>query len=51
MTACNGETAPGAVFVDTNVPDLQNLLNGLARGVTASTREDAQEDAKEGAIR
>jgi hypothetical protein len=51
MTACNSETAPGASFIDTNAPNLQNLLNGLAQGVAASTQEDAQEGAKEGAIR
>ena len=55
MTGCNGKAPPGAGFIVTNAPDLQNLLKEFAQGVAASTQEDAQEDAhedaREGAIR
>ena len=41
MRGCDSEPAPGAGFIDTSVPDLQNLLDDLAQGVAASTQEGA----------
>lgn len=41
MTNFNSETAPSVGFVNSNIPDLEDLFSGLTPGVKASTEEGA----------